>query len=281
LTITHQGLQKYLPYIQAHNEGKILDFPELPEFQMSIFDSLNSNINQLQKENEVPEGAVAIINVQGMLTRSGSWWDYGTEDIANTMEEAFNEDRISAVVLRTNCSGSTWGSIFPWKRVFAKKNKPVLGAVDTMAFSGGYFPLAYCDKIFAVDKMAEVGSIGVMSKRRDWSKYDQKYGITTVIVTPPESKWKNLPERKAEEGNNDLLISEELSPMAQHFQEVVRENRPIVNEEVEGTLEGRCFFADARKPSALDNNLIDGIKSFDEILAYAADYENRILIENV
>lgn len=39
--------------------------------------------------------------------------------------------------------------------------------------------------------MCEIGSIGVMAKFMDFTKSDEKYGIKTVEVYPPESKFKN------------------------------------------------------------------------------------------
>lgn len=265
------GLQKYLPYLNAHQEGKILDFPERNALQMSLFDISNGFLSQ---ENVKPENSVAVIPISGLITREGSWWDYGANDYAELMEKAFSDDSIKAIVIRMNSVGGTIDCTFPFRAAFAKKNKPVIGAIDSKAYSIGYYAISYCDKIFGIDDMVGLGSIGVMSRMEDWDEALKKqYGLKIVEIYPPESKWKNKAEREALKGKPDLLISETLSPWAQHFQDVVRTNRAALNETVEGVLEGRTFFA--RDSKLNGNGLIDGIMPFDQIVKYAADYERN------
>jgi len=267
------GLEKYRPYLAAHQEGKILDFPELPPLRMSLYDIKNNFIN---KPEAKPEDSVAVIPVNGLITREGSWWDHGADEIAAMMMEAIAEPSIKAIVLRMNSVGGTIDCAFPFKAAFAKGvgTKPIIGAIDAKAYSMGYYSLSFCDKIFSVDGMAGLGSIGVMANLRNYDEAYKQMGIKNIEVYPPESNWKNKPEREALKGKPDLLISESLSPWAQHFQELVRTNRKsTLNEEVEGVLAGRTFFA--RDCGKSGNGLIDGIMPFDEIVKYAANYERN------
>jgi protease-4 len=266
MVIGPSAMVKYLPYITAVRDGKVLALPEKPLLKMGFFDDLMNPIAPDKQENT--EG-VAVIPLQGVMTRSGSWWDYGTEDVASMLEDAFKNEAITSVVLRTNSPGGTVESIFPLKAAFMKKNKPVYGAVDSQGCSCAYYALSYCDKIFSVDDMASVGSIGVMANFYDYSKMYADIGIKLIEVVPPQSKWKNLPYREAQAGKPDLLISEELTPWALHFQETVKANRKNVDENVEGTLEGRVFFSNYGELNAMTNHLIDGVKSFDDIIQYA------------
>lgn len=271
-----EGLQKYLPYFIAHQQGKILDFPERAALEMRRF---GIESNQFLNKEDKPENSVAVIPISGLMTRSGSWWDYGTDDIAELMKQAFADESIKAVVLRVNSIGGITDSGFPLKAAFKIKNKPVIGAIDAKAYSMGYYAVSFADKIFAVDDMAGLGSIGIMARIEDWDEvYKKQYGLNIVEIYPPESKWKNKPEREALKGKTKLLVDEVLSPWAKHFQELVRKNRKKLNEEVEGVLEGRTFFARDSKPDG--NGLIDGIMTFDEIVNYAANYERNDKLTN-
>lgn len=268
---TRNGLQKYLPYIKAHREGRILDFPELPKISMALFDI---NKNMLQSSDQKPENSVAIIAMNGLMTRGGSWWDYGTDDYAQLLKEAYSDDSIKAVVLRMNTVGGTVDSAFPMNEALQQRNKKVLTAIDSKCYSMGYYVACQTDDIKAVDGMAGLGSIGVMSRMENWDNALKKeYGVDIIEVYPPESQWKNKAEREALQGKTDLLIQETLSPWAQHFQSVVRQNRKGLDQNVDGLLEGRTFFAKDCTPDK--NGLVDGIMPFDQIVKYAADYERN------
>jgi protease-4 len=280
ISITDSGLMKYEPYLQAHRDGKIMDFPELPQIKMGLFDSVSRKLNTKDQDN-IPENSVAVIPLKGVLTSSGSWWDHGTTDIANMLMDCFNNDNITSVVIDTDSIGGSWKSLFPWKEAFAKKNKPVYGAVRAKALSAGYYPLTFCDKIFACHEMAEIGSIGVMSTTTNNDEMYKKYGITRHVIIPPESKYKNEPELKAKEGDGKMLIKLQLSPMANFYQETVKKNRKKLNEDVEGIIEGRVFFANYTEDTAIRGGLIDGVRSFSEILEYAADHKDRTIIEKL
>ncbi|HET6558079.1 MAG TPA: S49 family peptidase [Prolixibacteraceae bacterium] len=265
------GLQKYLPYLQAHQEGKILDFPERAALRMSLFDIGNGFAPQGTIK---PEDSVAVIPVNGLMTREGSWWDYGANDYADMLKQAYADASIKAIVLRMNTVGGTVDSSFPLKATLSVRNKPVLSAIDSKAYSMGYYFAALTDGIYGVDQMVGLGSIGVMSRMELWDEvYKKQYGLKIIEIYPPESTWKNKPEREAMAGKPQLLIDETLSPWAQHFQEIVRSNRPQLDESVEGVIEGRTFFARDCTPGK--NGLIDGIMPFDEIIKYAADYERN------
>lgn len=275
IVAAREGLQKYLPYLIAHQEGRILEFPERAKLTMSLFDMQSS---QFSSANDKPAESVAVIPIRGLMTREGSWWDYGTDEYGEMMKAAFADDSIKAVVLRLNSVGGTVDSGFPLKAALQYKNKPVIGAVDSKAYSMGYYAISFADKIFAVDDMARVGSIGIMATLRNNDEAYKQMGIKFTEVYPPESSWKNKASREALKGKTDLLISEELSPWARHFQELVRTNRPTLNEEVEGVIEGRTFFAYDSKPAG--NGLIDGVMPFDEIVKYAASYDRNDKLTN-
>jgi protease-4 len=268
LVVTETGLNKYLPYIIAHQKGELIDFPELPALEMSYYDS--ASLQQLT-EGEEKRNAVAVIPCYGMMTRSGSWWDYGADEYAAMLNQAYADESIKSIVVRMRCVGGGVDSSFPLKEAMAKRNKKVFFAVDSYAYSMGYYWAALGDGIFPVGEMASMGSIGVYATLRDNKKMLEQYGIKVLEIIPPESKWKNRTTREALKGKNELLITEELTPWAVHFQNIVKENRPNLDESVEGILEGRTFFAN----DSVANGLANKIMSFEEIIDYAANHEEK------
>ena len=105
----------------------------------------------------------------------------------------------------------------------------------------------------------------------------EKYGIKRIVITPPESSWKNRTTKEAKAGKTKLLIEEELTPWATFFQNEMKKGRPALDESVEGILNGRTFFA----YDAVNNGLIDGIRPMDEIVKYAFEFAERQKIENL
>lgn len=269
LIIDDSAFMLYMPFIRAFKEGRLLDLPQRQSLKMGIFDLMGMPMmddRELEKENNV-----AVIPIKGVLTRSGSWWDAGTEEIASLIDQANNDDSIAAIVFDTNCYGGAVDGLAPIEAACSKKKKPIIAAVNSVSYSLGYFVNILADKIYAVNKMSKVGSIGVMMEYYDNEGYYKELGIKKVSVYPPESNWKNRPQREAMEGNTDLIIKEDLSPWAQYFQESVRANRPNLNETVEGTLQGRTFFANYTPENAIMNGLVDGVMPMDEIIQYAYD----------
>lgn len=265
--VKNGALDKYLPYLIALQHGNQLEYSELPILQMGMFDSMGMPMAPTKEEND---DNIAVIPIEGVLTRESSWFDYGAEEIANLICEALETDSISAIVLKFNCSGGSTDALFPFKGCLPKKNKPIIGAVDGGNYSlGVYLACVMCDKIMATDNMCQVGSIGVVANYINWDKAYELVGGKKYEVYPPESIWKNKSTRDLKEGDDSTLINEELTPWAQHFQDIVRKGRPNLNESIEGTLTGRTFFANYGEVNAKINGLIDDVMPLDEIIQYA------------
>jgi protease-4 len=87
-------------------------------------------------------------------------------------------------------------------------------------------------------------------------------------VYAPESKDKNLAFEKALKGDYALMQSEILSPLAQQFQNHVKQSRSgKLDEKVPGILSGKMFFAQA----ALEHGLIDSIGNMQKAISKALE----------
>jgi ClpP class serine protease len=202
------------------------------------------------------DGSIAIIPLVGIMMKSGYWWSYGVDYVAEIIRQAYSSERISAVILKTDTPGGATDALFLIEEVLSEKVKPTYGYVDGMAASCGYIALSYCDKIYAINDMALVGSIGVYVQLLVPNKERAYYTVKEVY--PDESKDKNAEVREALEGKEDKM-KEFLSKAALKIREKVKKNRPgIANE----TLTGQIYYA----YEAVPQGLIDGIRTMAEVV---------------
>ncbi len=215
-------------------------------------------------------GSIAIIPLSGIMLKNGYWWRLGVDDVAEVIRLAYKSDKISGVLIKGNTPGGATESLFVLEDVLANRTKPTFMEVEGMLCSCGYIAGSYCDKIYAINKMCQVGSLGVFA-RLSWFKNDETSCYKVIEVYPDESAYKNKPEREAMEGNTELL-KEDLSKLAKYFQETVKANRPQLKADVDGVLGGKVFFA----YEAAEHGMIDGIKNEESIIAeMVALTENR------
>lgn len=269
-----QGLMpQILAYLKSGNADKI-EFS--PEKQLSFYgpylSAISSALNGfgMPDQNEEPE-TVAVVPVHGALTKLGTWWDYGGDEIAEMISRSFDAENVKAVVLDLYTPGGSTHSIQSIKGVLSKRNKPVIAAVNTMAESAGYYIAAMADQIIAVDEMAEVGSIGVMAEIMNFDGFYEENKIQIHRIVPSLSKDKNAAFIKAREGDYTDYENEFLTPWAKHFQQHVTTYRKGLKQDADGVLTGKEFYAgDAR-----DVGLIDDIMPMDDIIQLAFDRAKR------
>jgi protease-4 len=185
------------------------------------------------------------------MMKYGYWWSYGVDDIAAIIRLAYQSDKISAVVLKGDTPGGSTNSLFLIEEVLREKTKPTYGFIDGICASCGYIAFSYLDKIYAINRMASIGGIGVFARMLILNKENSPYKI--IEVYPDESKDKNLPEREAASGN-DQKMKDELSKLAIYFQDIVKTNRPGISED---TLTGKIYYA----YEAETLGMIDGIRT--------------------
>jgi Periplasmic serine proteases (ClpP class) len=216
-----------------------------------IYLETNENGKPVNPFDSWQQGSIAVIPLVGVMMKYGYWWSYGVDDIATIIRLAYQSDNISAVIIKGDTPGGSTDSLFLIEEVLREKTKPTYGFIDGMCASCGYITFSYLDKIYAINRMARVGGVGVFARMLILNKENSPYKI--IEVYPDESKDKNLPEREAAAGN-DAKMKEELSKLAIYFQDIVKTNRPGINED---TLTGRTYYA----YEAETLGMIDGIRT--------------------
>lgn len=206
-------------------------------------------------ENE----SIAVIPLIGHMFKYGSWWRYGMDDIADLIRLADQSPQIIGTLLIGNTPGGTTQSIIQLEDALRNRTKPSIGLIDGQCCSGGIYVFSFCDIIAATNPMCIVGNIGVYLQILIDDKYYEDRGLKFILVSPPESKYKNLAYIEAKKGNPEILIQEQLSPFAIHFQNIIKQNRPNLNLSIEGIIEGKDFYAQ----DAVHNGLIDTITNYE------------------
>ena len=131
----------------------------------------------------------ALVEVKGEIGGSDG---VQADDIIAALDNAFEDKKTKAVVLRCNSPGGSpvqAGQINDEiTRLRAKYPKiPVYAVVDDVCASGGYYIIAAADKIY-VDKASLIGSIGVLMDGFGFTEAMQKLGIQRRLLTAGANK---------------------------------------------------------------------------------------------
>lgn len=201
-------------------------------------------------------GSIAIIPLSGIMLKETYWWGYGVDDVARVISLAYQSDKISGIILKANTPGGSTDSLYLLQEVLSEKIKPTYGYIDGMCASCGYVAMSYTDKIYAINKMASVGGIGVYARMIVPNKENASYKV--VEVYPDESKDKNLEVREAIKGN-EKPMKEELSKLAVYFQDIVKSNRSGISED---TMTGKLYYG----YEAEQLGMIDGVRKLSDVI---------------
>jgi ClpP class serine protease len=259
LMLRDTGIHAIENMVQSIMEGKEIKTDESGARKIagiSIPDTSGSD----NPYNEFSENSIAVIPIIGMMLKYGYWWRPGMDDLAEMIRLADGSPKIAGTVLLVNTPGGTTESVIQLEDAMRNRTKPSVGLIDGQCCSGGIYAASFCDELYAMNRMCEVGSIGTYAQLIDTREAEKKWGYKIEQIYPPESKYKNLSYREAIDGKPERIIREELTPYAVHFQNIIRENRKKLDQSIEGILEGRIFYA----YDAVENGLIDGIMNMQQ-----------------
>jgi len=270
LLLRESGLNAIESTVRNVIEGKPVNTDENKVSKISAAYIPEFDDPQKNPYDEFEENSVAVIPVIGMMLKYGYWWKPGCDDLAEMIRMADKSSQIAGTVLLFNTPGGTTQSIIQLEDALRSRTKKSVALIDGECCSGGIYAASFCDEIYAVNRMCEVGSIGTYARIINDKKALENWGYKIEQIYPPESKYKNLPEREAIDGNPDRIIKEQLTPFAIHFQNIIKENRSKLDTTVEGILEGKVFYA----YDAINNGLIDGLMNTDQAINRVKELSN-------
>ena len=218
------------------------------------------------------DGAVGVLKVSGHLV-SGytgpffrAWGIIGYEDIAEAAALAAADRQAPRVLLAMASPGGSVAGCNQCSSILKAlaQAKPMTGYTD-LAASAGYWLFSNATHLIA-SETATTGSIGVIRIHREYSKMEEKEGITTTVMRAGKYKMLANPyEPLSDDAKAEIQL--QLNDMYEGFICVVAENRStttMIADQVMG--QGREFIG----KRGLEAGLIDALGSYTEALAYAA-----------
>lgn len=211
----------------------------------------------------LPQGSIAMVTMAGPITKYGDICAYGSVDYEQLIARLGRAENVAGIILNIDGPGGEAAGTASLAETIKSvtDKKPVIGFInDGIAASAHMWIISACTEIFVTQKTDMVGSIGVYTTIADWLAYYESQGLPVKEIYAPQSTDKNKNYYDALQGDTKG-IEEELKILAQEFINTVAKNRAG---KIQGTdwQTGKMFYAN----DAIKNGLIDGIKTFDQVV---------------
>ena len=209
-------------------------------------------------DDDIEDGSIAYHPVFGDI-RMDSYWRFSTRRFMADLKDAESNPAIVAHLIHVNSAG---GEAFGCREAFQlirSLKKPVIGLIDSLACSAGYYLVVGCNKVYASSIFSEIGCIGTMATFYNDDKMMEDWGYKVHEYYSHLSTRKNKVFNDANDGDGEEYITRFLDPMAQDFIDNVKAARGEISEEAQ---QGETFYA----AEAMAAGLIDGEASMEEVL---------------
>ncbi len=219
------------------------------------------------KSKASSKNKIAVIYVNGdIVSGEGDNESAGSVSIAESISKARKDSSVKAIILRINSpGGSALASDVMWREVvLAKKSKPVIVSMGSLAASGGYYIAAPADVIVA-EPNTITGSIGVFAVIMNAQKLlNDKLGIKFQTVKMGEYADLGTPDRPLTSGETAILQNG-VDRIYNDFVSKVAEGRKLTNEQVDSIAQGRVWTG----VDAIKIGLVDELGGMDKALSIA------------
>ena len=210
---------------------------------------------------------IAVISLRGVMTKYGSSLSTtgSTVRLRRAIRQAARSDDIDGILLHIDSPGGTAAGTADLAAEVAAANarKPVFGFAEDLTASAAYWVASQCERLFANDETALVGSIGTWVGLYDLSQMAEREGIRAVVIKAGEMKGLGFPGSAITE-EQEAYLQEIVAATQAQFTQAVATGRTMSEGDVPVT--GKLYMA--REAQRL--GLIDGIEPLDETLSRLA-----------
>ncbi len=224
-------------------------------------------------------GDVAVVAVYGPLNNSSNaasneWRGAtGYPEIRDALVEAAEDPSVGAIVLDVNSGGGLVSGVNDTADLIRKIDsevKPIVAHTDGMTASAAYW-LASSARSITGSRVAEVGSIGVLTIHQEVTKMLSDIGIKATVLRAGEFKAMGNPfEPLSDKARGEIQAG--LDQMYTMFLGYVAERRGLSYVAADAQLgQGRMFIGDR----AVTAGLLDDISNFDEVVSKAQSTVDR------
>ena len=220
---------------------------------------------------------VVRIPVEGLIMGSGFGRSGDPVSVFKARLDRAQEDhKVSAVLLTINSPGggvTASDTMHQYlKRFKQEEDMPVVGYMQDMAASGGYYVASGCDRIMA-QPTTVTGSIGVMMPLYDASELMKHIGVEDTTVK--SGKYKDmgslLADKTEEQRQQERELFQQLvDHLHDRFVGIVAEGRDLDQARVREIADGRVLTSQ----QALERKLIDKIGYYEDAVQMTEEMAN-------
>jgi len=247
-----------------------LDAEEARAARMAAGDRISEKDRETSRLLSVDDG-VATISIKGPLTNDGDtiWNEWmgmtGYPEIREAVIAAATDASVQHVILDIDSGGGAVSGVDDTAKLIRLVHdnvKPVTAFTDGSMYSAAYWLGSSAGEVYA-SKAAGMGSIGVIATHMERSEMLKEAGIGVTVVRAGKYKaLANGVEKLTEEGKAQIQAG--VDAAYKIFVGHVAEMRGKSYEFADSVMaQGREFYGQA----GADAGLIDGIKSFDQVMS--------------
>jgi protease-4 len=207
------------------------------------------------------EGVISSMSMSGIFAEAMP----SVESIKQALEQAVNDTKVKAIVLRVNSPGGevTASDIIYNAVKKAAQVKPVVVYMDAMAASGGYYVACGATKIVASETTL-TASIGVIIETVNYSQLFDKVGLSMTAFTSGAFK-DSLSGARPMREDEKAYVQNLVTQMYDRFLGIVSESRGVPKEQLKNVADGRVVTG----REALNAKLVDQIGYVEDAYALA------------
>ncbi len=270
--------QSYMPFVFQMLNG-----------QQVNLDAKKDESNQVQKLNtfagaaygvgpgsdlsRLPPDSIAVVSMNGPLMKYGDMCSWGMVDFAALINRLGSNGNVRGIIIDMDSpGGQADGTALTADAITrARQRKPVVSLIDDgIAASAAEWISSAANEVYVTQATDMVGSVGVYTTIADWyAHYQEHWHLPVRDIYAPQSTDKNKDYQEALKGNDDM-IKAELKVLADQFIKTIKRNRAGKLTSDEWTT-GKMFYA----KDAIRIGLIDGIKSFDQVVDRVTQLMNK------
>lgn len=244
---------------------------------------LNSFMEEIYGSNstvlaDMPVGKdfIAVVPIEGTIQaspESTSMFEttvgYDHDMLMEYVDKLMKNDSNKGMILRMDTPG---GTVYEADELYLKikeykekTGRPIWVYMESYCCSGGVYIASVADEQYA-NRITTTGSIGVIMSTYDMSGLYEKLGIKEVNIV--SAKNKDMGSTGKPMTKEQLAIYQSVvDEYYQRFVEIVAEGRNMTVDQVKKLADGRIYTA----TQAVENGLIDGIKTSEEFDAYVKE----------
>lgn len=220
---------------------------------------------------------IALIEVKGALTNRDSWWNeyFGMisyNEIRQAMIQAIQQGAAATIFDFASPGGAVAG-LNENADFLSKMPMKTIAYTSSNMQSAAYFLASQADYLYAGD-FSEVGSVGVIVKTYDRSKYLADNGIKPIRFRSGRLKAVGDPDFKLTDEEKNYL-QDQVDVFATKFFNIVSDARGMSIDQMDklGITTGKTFIGE----ESVKAGLVDKIMSFDQTMLKAMDLAQKYI----